>query len=1299
MRVILTVVIVLICKPLFANEFREVGLPMVTNFTEDDYFAHHTNWDISQADNGLVYIANGNGLLEYDGVKFYLYESPNKTTIRDIEIVDDKIYAGTINTLGYYQKNKKGIMEYHSLTHFIDEQYLPIGDIYSINEFEGKVVFKAVGHFFIWDGESIKTFVDKSNSRVKAVKNEEHLYTKLYSDKAVYSVDLTSENILKATSWELPEKAQIKNIFTMEDGSKVFFTAHFGIYQQKGNELVHLKDSLTGQTFIYDVIKTDDGNYYVATINSGLFVLSNDFKILRNYQDIHGINNSQIMSLMKDRQNNIWMAGNKSIGFMRPPNEVSRYAQDKNIYAFNFSNIHGVPSFVGRKIQQLQDSKTNPLYPPSFSAFGDVEGVSETMDYGDQTFLVTNNGLYLAKIKDGKMLEHELIFDKTKFVFDIEATDDLKHIFFSTDLGVFRLIKQDNHWQAIPIKGLDFEVNKILVQGNDTLWIGSRTSELYRLEIPNINTDKQILDSFNEKDGLGSNVVNPFKLDSGMVFGTNDGTISYSLLDKSLHPTKGLPNIFSTKDQAVEILYQDEANRIWYSIGGQKGYVQKIGSQWKNHQNMFNYFPDRSIKGYISVNPDILWFMQTGGDIFRMDVNKVENIAKLAPLYIRQTQNAITEDVIQFGIVNTINEELNFDSNSIRVSFALVDFATPGKTLYRSKLIGSNNPQWSKWTHETYKDFIDLRGNDYVLEVQAKDGFGRITDSTSMAFKVLPPFYLSRSALIIYALLALATLIVTAWLVQRWRTKKLKAHNVELASLVNKKTIEIQGHIEELEQQQELKTRFFTNISHELRTPLSLIILPLQKLILSNQQQLNKESQDLLTLSLKNANGMKELVNQVLDVSRFEQKSMPILVQKNNLISFVKNIVQQFDEWADENKQQIKLVNQKDELTLYFDRQMMEKIISNLLSNAIKYSGNNSIITVSFKQNDSGVDVIIKDNGIGIVKDKCEQVFERYFKHEENKTDYDSSGIGLAFVREMVELHHGQISLKSDTGQGCEFTLTFQNGHKHFSSIEHRVQSEAAFDDNQSHVEDTATIMLVEDNTDLREFVSKYLSLEYHVIQAINGVDALQTLTHELPDLIISDIMMPQMDGIEFLQKLREQAKFKTVPFFLLSSKSTPSDTQMGLQYGADDYLVKPFEMDELLLRVKNMINSRKLIRTQVKQHLSEIKHKNKAKIGSYEKKIRNVILDNLHDSGFNVNSMAEELGMERSALFRKVKKELNISPSKYIQQIRLEIAKELLINDSLSVSEVAYSSGFESLSYFSKQFKIKYGYSPSSQG
>ena len=193
--------------------------------------------------------------------------------------------------------------------------------------------------------------------------------------------------------------------------------------------------------------------------------------------------------------------------------------------------------------------------------------------------------------------------------------------------------------------------------------------------------------------------------------------------------------------------------------------------------------------------------------------------------------------------------------------------------------------------------------------------------------------------------------------------------------------------------------------------------------------------------------------------------------------------------------------------------------------------------------------------------------------------------------------------------------------------------------------------------------------------------------------------MMPQMDGIEFLQKLREQTKFKTVPFFLLSSKSTPSDTQMGLQYGADDYLVKPFEMDELLLRVKNMINSRKLIRTQVKQQLLEIKHKNKTKLGNYEKKIRNVILDNLHDSGFNVNSMAEELGLERSALFRKVKKELNISPSKYIQQIRLEIAKELLVNDNLSVSEVAYSSGFESLSYFSKQFKNKYGYSPSSQG
>ncbi len=1279
-----------------ANELADVGLPIITNFTQEDYDAHHASWDIEQADNGLVYISNGNSLVEYDGEEFNRYFSPNKTTIRDIAVVEDRIYAATINTIGYYQADVTGVLQYHSLDEYVDEKHKPFDDTFSITEFKNKIIFKAIGHIFIWDGESVRTVIENTKSKVKIIENDGKLYIKLYGDKVVYGLDLEAENIFKPTPWKLPAKAQIKSILTDDDGNKVFFTAHFGVYKQNNGGLIQIENLLDDKVFIYDAIKSNRGYYYVVTINSGLFILSGDFKLLKNYHDIHGLNNSQIMAVMQDNQNNIWMVGNKGINFMRPPNEVSRYAQDDNIYVFNFVNIQGKPSFVGKKIQQLQTNTENPFYPPKFSAFGDVEGISQALDLVDQTFLAGNTGLYLVKINNHQMLEHELIFDKTKFIFDIAATDDFKIIFFSTDIGMFYLENIDNQWHATPVKGLDFEVNSIEVEDNSVLWIGSRTSELYRLEIETMNTERQILEKFTQEDGLGANVVVPNKLGNGMFFGTNDGLLYYSKVDNKLQMVDDWPEIFTSKNFSIGRLYQDINQRIWYTIGGFMGYIQKQQGKWINQKNLFSYFPSRSINNFVSIEPDIIWFMQTGGEIFRMNINEVENIAKISPLYIRKIQNSISEEIIQTGTIDRLNKVLDIESNSIRVSYALVDFATPNKALYRTKLKGSYNPQWSKWTSETYRDFTELRGNDYVLEVQAKDGFGRITESTKLDFKVLPPFYLSNTAIVIYLFLFFTLLILTAWLVQRWRTKKLKAHNVELASLVDRKTIEIQGHVKDLEQQQELKTRFFTNVSHELRTPLSLIILPLQKLIKLNQKNLDKESKDLLSLSLKNADGMKQLVNEVLDISRFEEKSMPIVVQKNDLVGFVGHISEQFQPWANENNQKIKVLVPDGQMEMYFDRDMFEKIVSNLLTNAIKYSGENTTIKVSFFSNSDNLGFIIKDDGIGIVKEQCQRVFERYFQSNNQSKQKDSSGIGLAFVKEMVELHQGKIELTSDAGQGCEFVLTFKPGNGHFSFTNQQAELEVLQTQKRSHPENTPVVMIVEDNTDLRSFICKSLSVNYIVIQAINGVDALQVLDHELPDLIISDIMMPQMDGIEFLQKLRRKDQFKTIPFILLSSKSSQTDRQLGLQYGADDYLTKPFDMDELFLRVNNMINSRRLIRNQVLQQIDEIKQQKSVVLNRFEEKLRYIILENISNSKFNVNSLAGMFGLERSALYRKSKKELNISPTKYIHQVRLETAKELLEKQHISISEVAYATGFESLSYFSKSFKNKYGQAPS---
>ncbi len=1280
-----------------ASDYDEVGLPIIHVFDQNNYNSHQQNWDIEQADNQLIYVANGNGLLEYDGQSWTKYATPNRSRIREIKVVGTKIYAGTSNDLGYYQANKKGSLIYHSLLDLVAQGFRHFGDIMSVVSVDNYVVFKAANYYFIYDGERIRTVEDKTQSRNKLIKYRNKIYVKNINAEQVYILSVDSGSFFGADAWKLPQHSQIKQILS-HDNRGLIFTAKSGVFIEKDKGLEKLNLPALDGVFIYDAIQSKDGFYYIATINKGLFVLSSELEIVKNYRDFHGLKMNAITAVYNDKQNNVWLVGNAAIAVMRPPNHISAFAKSDNVYNHKLKYINTKLNYLGRGLLQLEKNRKNQLFPWQFNKIKNTDyDFWDSVDTKDFSYYATSNGVELGQIKQGEFI-HELLSKHAIFNYAITATRDMLHLFVASDKGLYHVWKEDGKWKSYFVKGLDAGVNTVVNEKDEVLWVGTSSPLLYRVDVRSILEKKPKIQEFNQKDGIGNNKVVPFKTKAlGVVFVTNDGVMKYTNDEKKpLEFVKNMPAIFHTKNEDAHLLYDDLDGRLWYRIGSHSGYAYKDDERWNVHEGLFNYFPQRSIDSFTTQEHNIMWFMLASDEVFRVNVKKASQIPPLATLHIRQLSDTKNSSIIKAGVVTTVDENILNENNSIRIHYALADYAIIGKNLYRVKMQGSNNEQWSGWSSETYKDYTELRGADYVFQVQAKDGFGRISETASLSFKVLPPFYLSQTAFFLYAVIALTLLIVTAWLVQKWRTKKLQIHNIHLAELVKQKTQEIEGHVKQLQHQQELKTRFFTNISHELRTPLSLIILPLQKLIKYHDDNLDDESKKLLTLSLKNANGMKDLVSQVLDVSRYEQKEMPLVAQKHDLYDFIVNIVQAFVDWAAEQNQQIKVIKPAQKISLYFDQQLMEKILSNLLSNAIKYSGRETQITVLLFTNNETAGIKILDNGIGIEQKQCQHVFERYFKSDNNNSQYDSSGIGLAFVKEMVELHQGNIELYSKKGQGCEFTLTFKLGFKHFNKYQFQEQGNQLDNLNQSHPEDTAVVMIVEDNNDLRSFIAQSLAVDYKIIQAINGVDAIETLAHELPDLIISDIMMPQMDGIEFLQQLRHKEQFKSIPFFLLSSKSTQSDTQIGLQYGADDYLTKPFDMDELLLRVKNIINARKLIRKEVQTQIHELTQQDTIELSQFEEKLRKVILENISDSHFNVTSLAQIIGLDRTAFYRKTKKELNTSPSKYLQQVRLEVAKQILNKGGVSVSEVAYATGFESLSYFSKTYKNCFGESPS---
>lgn len=506
-----------------------------------------------------------------------------------------------------------------------------------------------------------------------------------------------------------------------------------------------------------------------------------------------------------------------------------------------------------------------------------------------------------------------------------------------------------------------------------------------------------------------------------------------------------------------------------------------------------------------------------------------------------------------------------------------------------------------------------------------------------------------------------------------------------------------------------MKDRFFANVSHEFRTPLTLTIAPLKDLY-KQRKFLNTSGRYLVDTALSNAEDLMGLVDKILDIQQLESNKFPLKITRVNLNKLIYVVIKKLVSWSLDHFQTLVFKKAiEHDVFVYCDKKEIEKVIVNLVSNAIKYSGKDSNIVISLVEEDSWVKILIFDNGIGIEDTIQDHIFERYYQGDSiQHLSEAGTGIGLSYVKDVMNLHSGKVTLKSNLNHGSEFTLWFKPDFKHFNynelsdSADKTIKQNELYtlnDKEQSVVEslvessDVTTLLIVEDNPELLKFLVFKFKDYYKIIEAENGLVGLEKAREFLPDLIISDVMMPEMDGMEMLLKLREIDELKTVPIVLLTAMSANVDAIEGLETGADDYVTKPFDFDELKARVDRLILTRKAIRDENVPQGETTKLVNKS---AFQEKLDEAIYEKISDKNLNVKALAEMMYLERSGLYRKIKAELDMSPIAYIRKVRMEYAKNLLAEKKLTVSETAYACGFDSLSYFSKQFKKTYGKSPS---
>lgn len=677
--------------------------------------------------------------------------------------------------------------------------------------------------------------------------------------------------------------------------------------------------------------------------------------------------------------------------------------------------------------------------------------------------------------------------------------------------------------------------------------------------------------------------------------------------------------------------------------------------------------------------------------------NKEQPNVKIAGI---EVNNQLIEANDETGILNENIEYLkelvlNHDQNTLKINFAIMTFSNPNRNRFRYQLEGYDN-DWVETGNNHSASYVQMPAGDYTFRLFGTSE-GDVWNAQPLVLRitVCSPWYRTWWAYAVYALL-LSYIAYRLYLnqINRVKLKEQLAFN--------------QKEAERLAELDQLKTNFFANISHEFRTPLTLILPPIEQLKTKNPKD------EIFQIIHRNANRLLELINQLLDLSKLEAGQLKTEVQEVNLSTYFRTLTSSFNSLAESKEITFRFSQNREEIYGMIDKDKVEKIATNLISNALKFTekGKKVEVDIVYSPEDKGIFIRVHDEGIGISKDKLEKIFNRFYQIDDSKNRrYEGTGIGLALVKELVDVLKGQIKVTSEDGIGTTFSVDFPVEY-----VADRLNEEVTLPaeipmaapplpaltlpsvarpaPNPENI-----LLIVDDNADIRYYIRSIFENEYQIIEAANGKEGVLKATETIPNLIISDLMMPEMDGFEFCKVLKSDEKTSHIPIIMLTAKANIESRIEGFELGADDYLIKPFNPAEIQVRVRNLVQKLEKLRAYFTGRPGEPKP-TELKVSSKEEvflvKVKEVMEKRLSESAFGAEEFAKEINMSQSQFLRKLKALTNQTINVYIREYRLQRAAELLSNKSATVSETAFKVGFESLSYFSKVFQEKYGKLPS---
>lgn len=800
--------------------------------------------------------------------------------------------------------------------------------------------------------------------------------------------------------------------------------------------------------------------------------------------------------------------------------------------------------------------------------------------------------------------------------------------------------------------------------------------------------------------------------------GSNHGLHIYDELNDRIYhldQSTGLP------DNSVMSILEDEYHTVW--VGTKNGLLNIAPARNAENGYQFNwnsYDENEGVQGRVfNVNSAFrlatgeLAFGGTNGLTF-VDPSSIRynNYAPPAvitglsvnniPIIAREAYDGhviLNEDITCASQLVLNDTERNFTFNISSCCYFL-----PMKNKYAFKMEGFD-PDWlTVDATERRVTYTNLNPGTYTFQVKARNNDGVWSkEITRLKITILPPFWATGWAIVLYILMGVLLIYGVMWFSLRVQQKRLEEERER--AMVRK-----QHEVDEM------KLRFFTNVSHEFRTPLTLILTPLEKLIKSED---NPDNRQILKLIHRNADRLLKLVNQLLDFRKIDVQGDTLVLSTGDIVPFVRDVAYSFKELSEQKQIRFSFSSVFTSLSMRFDTDKVFKIVSNLLSNAFKFTpeGGTITVTLSLRTEDDGRNQLlieVSDSGIGIPADKQEAIFDRFYQvsSADKGNPVVGTGIGLHLCREFVRMHHGSITVKSELGVGSTFTVTLPviplDNQDIISSPGERTENEAPPDtaDTSVIVETDAaqsqksTLLVVDDNGDFRDFMRLSLSATYTVLTAVDGEDAWKIIPEELPDMVISDVMMPITDGITLCRRIKDDIRTSHIPVILLTAKSAKDSQLTGLEAGADDYIAKPFNMEMLLLKIRHLIEMRKKMQKAFMQSSATGIALTEVEVGSLDEDLMRkaiaYIEEQMANPELSVERLSREMGMSRVNFYKKCLSITGKTPVELIRLIRLKRAAQLLEKSQMRVNEVALECGFNDVKLFRKYFKDEFNVLPS---